>query len=334
MTTELTVLRDDVKLINFDRARQALAEAHSFDEVKQIRDQAEAIRAYIKQQKGSLIMQNQAAEIKIRAERRAGEMLGESEKNKGGDPSIFIRPLHDERGVMPPTLKELGISEIQSHRWQTMAEVPEERVEQLIEEVTATQDELTSKAIYNIAQKIKHEVARADKVSQPLPAGIWNVIYADPPWKYENSGFAMSPNQHYEVMDIWDIKALRVKDHQAIDSVLFLWATNPFLKDALEVMEAWGFEYKTNIVWVKKDFTAGFYLFGQHELLLIGTNGSLLPSGEKPKSVIYGENEIHSHKPELVYGIIESMYPQATKCELFARIKREGWESWGNELLD
>jgi N6-adenosine-specific RNA methylase IME4 len=330
VATELTVIRNEVRLINFDRARQALEEAHSFDEVKQIRDQAEAIRAYIKQQKGSLIMQNQAAEIKIRAERRAGEMLGETEKQHGARPADNFTGLHDV--IPPPTLKELGISEIQSHRWQTMADVPEERVEQLIEEVTAAQDELTSKAIYNIAQKIKHEVARADKVSKPLPTGIWNVIYADPPWKYENSGFEMSANKHYEVMDLWDIKALPVKEHAAENSVLFLWSTNPMLKDALEVIEAWGFEYKTNFVWVKNNFTAGFYLFGKHELLLISARGSLLPSGTKPMSVISAENDIHSKKPEQVYKIIEAMYPHATKCELFARDRRQGWEAWGNEV--
>ncbi len=109
------------QLVQFDRARQALAEAHSVDEVKLIRDQAEAMRQYIRQQKGSLIMQNQCAEIKIRAERRAGEMLKDMEKNTGAQGLIqqhltggnIMQPLVDI-----PTLSELGITKIQSYRWQ------------------------------------------------------------------------------------------------------------------------------------------------------------------------------------------------------------------------
>ena len=77
---------------------------------------------------------------------------------------------------------------------------------------------------------------------------------------------------------------------------------------------------------------SGFYIFGQHELLLIAVKGSMLPIGEKPKSIITGENKIHSKKPECVYEIIKNMFPEMKYIELFARNKRDGWESWGNEL--
>jgi hypothetical protein len=101
MTTE------SVSLVHFDRAREALALASSIDEVKQIRDQAEAIRQYIRQQKGSFEMQNQAAEIKLRAERRAGEMLKVQVNHGGGRPSE--KPFHDGSVFVPPTLSELGV---------------------------------------------------------------------------------------------------------------------------------------------------------------------------------------------------------------------------------
>jgi N6-adenosine-specific RNA methylase IME4 len=84
-------------------------------------------------------------------------------------------------------------------------------------------------------------------------------------------------------------------------------------------------------VWIKKKHTAGFYVFGMHELLLIGVKGSFLPK-EKFKSIINGENKIHSKKPIEVYDLIEKMYPSEKYLELFARNKREGWTSWGNQI--
>jgi len=143
------------ELIHFDTAARELALASSIDEVKTIRDQAEAIRQYIRQQKGSLEMQNQAAEIKIRAERRAGEMLKEADKNKGA-----ATPLHDERAFDIPKLADLGISEIQSHRCQTEASVPEVIFERHIAEVKASGEELTSIGLYNLA---KHDNIIATK---------------------------------------------------------------------------------------------------------------------------------------------------------------------------
>lgn len=141
------------QLIHFDKAREALALASSIDEVKQIRDQAEAIRQYIRQQKGSLEIQNQAAEIKIRAERRAGEMLGEIEKNPGGRPSENLS--HDVISYFPlPTLPELGITAMQSHRWQLEAKVPEEIFQKHVDEIKTNKQEVTSSALQKMGSQI------------------------------------------------------------------------------------------------------------------------------------------------------------------------------------
>lgn len=135
------------ELIHFDAARKALAEAHRIDEVKLIRDQAEALRIYVRQQGQSLEMQNQAAEIKLRAERRAGEMLAGRDMNKGA-----ATPLHDESALAIPKLSELGISESQSHRWQTEASLPNEVFERHVAEVKQSGGELTSSGLYNLAK--------------------------------------------------------------------------------------------------------------------------------------------------------------------------------------
>ena len=120
----------------------------------------------------------------------------------------------------------------------------------------------------------------------------------------------------------------------AENSILFLWATNPKLQEALEVLEAWGFEYKTNMVWVKDKIGVGYYFRGQHELLLVGIKGSMgVPEEQnRPASVLNSDRTKHSEKPQEVYTLIEKMYPNRKYLELFARNKREGWESWGNEI--
>ena len=183
-------------------------------------------------------------------------------------------------------------------------------------------------------RELRNVINREDKIfeSVSLPEGKFNVIYCDPAWEYSNSGFDMSAENHYQTMSTEDICKLQIEDLAAENCILFMWVTNPLLEDAFKVIESWGFKYKTNFVWIKNKHTAGFYIYGQHELLLIAVKGSMLPIGDKPKSIITGENKVHSKKPDVVYEIIESMFPEMKYLELFARQKRDGWESWGNEL--
>ncbi len=186
---------------------------------------------------------------------------------------------------------------------------------------------------FNDAQRlIRREMVQA---TPPLE-GKYQVIYADPPWQYDNSGLNGSANDHYQTMSLEELKGLDILSITDKNAVLFMWATNPMLKDAIELMTSWGFAYKTNIVWVKERQNygkLGFYVYGKHELLLIGTTGSMLPIGEKPSSVMTGSNNIHSKKPESTYETIEAMYPGLRYIELFARnTPRKGWVKWGNEV--
>jgi N6-adenosine-specific RNA methylase IME4 len=123
----------------------------------------------------------------------------------------------------------------------------------------------------------------------------------------------------------------------ATDCVLFLWATAPMLKDALRVMAAWGFAYKSHIVWHKLRPGAargpGYWVTGEHELLLIGTRGNVpapAPGTQSP-SVIAAPVGEHSEKPEAFARLIESYFPNLPKVELNARRARPGWVTWGNE---
>ena len=167
---------------------------------------------------------------------------------------------------------------------------------------------------------------------KPLPEGVFDVIYADPPWKYEVDYLVCSPSQHYQTMSTEAICKIHVPS--AEDAVLFLWSTNPMLEDALQVMKAWGFKYKSNMVWVKNKSGVGFFFRGQHELLLVGVKGKIGPPEEHARfpSVLFADVREHSEKPDEVYSIIEKMYPGKKYLELFARKRREGWVSWGLEV--
>ena len=210
-----------------------------------------------------------------------------------------------------------------------VARMPVEKQKAISEILKSENKPNLKKAIY-----IARENSRRESVaSLSLPTGKYNVIYADPPWSYNNSGFSKSSaNEKYLTLDIEEIKAFNVSEMASENCVLFMWGTNPLLKEAFDVLDAWGFEYKTNIVWVKSSKVGlGFYVHSQHEFLMIATKGSMRPNGERPGSVLEHNRTVHSKKPEEVYALIESMYPECKYLELFARNKRDGWEAYGNE---
>lgn len=174
----------------------------------------------------------------------------------------------------------------------------------------------------------------ADRQAAPLDAvGPFPVLYVDPPWRYdfaEDKGRQIE--NHYPTMHLDDIKKLDVP--AAADAVLYLWVTSPKLAEGLDVLDAWGFAYVTCMVWVKDKIGMGYYARQQHELLLIAGRGEPPVPGTdvRPSSVVSAPRGKHSEKPERFYELIETMYPDHAKIELFARSEREGWASWGNEV--
>jgi N6-adenosine-specific RNA methylase IME4 len=183
--------------------------------------------------------------------------------------------------------------------------------------------------------------ARAIQMSNrnaPLPSDRrYPIILADPPWKFEaydaDSGLARAAAAHYSTMAIEDICKLPIAGLATRDAVLFLWSTAPHLQEAFEVLAAWGFEYLTHLVWVKDNIGLGYWVRNQHELLLMARRGDLpTPSpSARPSSVISAPRREHSRKPDEAYALIEAMYPDLPKIELFARQARLGWQAWGNE---
>jgi N6-adenosine-specific RNA methylase IME4 len=165
-----------------------------------------------------------------------------------------------------------------------------------------------------------------------LPAGQFRVLYADPPWEYGNLPNVVAAD-HYATMTIEEICTMNVRSIAAADSVLFLWVTAPMLNQVWPVIEAWGFSYGTHFVWDKMRGVAGSYVDVQHELLLICTWGSCVPDRLTPmiKSVqSIRKSGVHSQKPEQFNEIIERLY-DGPYLELFARRRRAGWTSFGND---
>lgn len=161
------------------------------------------------------------------------------------------------------------------------------------------------------------------------------IIYADPPWQYWNRlGSTRDVENHYPTMTLEQLCSLPVANLATDHAVLFIWATAPKLPDCLKVIESWGFEYTTNLVWVKDRIGMGYQVRGQHELLMIAKRGQVpVPEAKaKPPSVIFSPRRGHSQKPPEAYAVIEQMYPDLPRIELFGRNARQGWSLWGNQI--
>ena len=271
-----------------------------------------------------------------------GKRYNAEKKPKGGDTTrakyqndtLLTRDtLATQYGVSPATIARDGNFAIAAEKASELEDVPVMK--------------LSKSKILEVAKEIqqeKRDERRAERIeklveitenNKPLEGiGIFPIIYADPPWQYEHpiSDSRRIENQ-YPTMSLEEICNLPVKDITTDDAVIFLWATTPMLKKGFQVLDSWGFEYRTCMVWVKPSIGPGHWVRNRHELLLIGVKGNIpTPKGEdKPDSVIEAPRQEHSKKPEIVYDIIEKMYPELDKVELFCRQPRQGWKAWGNQ---
>jgi N6-adenosine-specific RNA methylase IME4 len=160
------------------------------------------------------------------------------------------------------------------------------------------------------------------------------VIYLDPPWRYDYAeSDARTIENHYPTMSLDEIKAMDMSLVAFDDCIMFMWATSPKLADAFQVLDAWGFSYRTCAVWDKQKIGMGYYFRQQHELLLIAVKGQppTPAPANRPSSVFSYPRGQHSAKPHEVYEVIEAMYPTLPKIEMFCRTPREGWGVWGNQ---
>jgi N6-adenosine-specific RNA methylase IME4 len=169
--------------------------------------------------------------------------------------------------------------------------------------------------------------ARQLGYAQPeLPAGPFQVIVADPPWRYESGN-----DLPYPTMAIEDIRALPVESIAADDATLWLWTTNAHLRVAFDVVEAWGFEYKTLLTWVKDRMGTGEWLRGRTEHCLLAARGRPVFLNGQHTTVLQAIRREHSRKPEEFYTLVEETCPGG-RVELFSRQQRKGWKMYGNDI--
>jgi N6-adenosine-specific RNA methylase IME4 len=194
---------------------------------------------------------------------------------------------------------------------------------------------------------VVNEVANRSLLEAARPADPFRTVLADPPWRFQNRTGKMAPEHgrlaRYGTMTLAEIEALPVSEVCDQKAHLYLWVPNALLAEGLSVMAAWGFDYKTNLVWFKTRRDGGpdgrgvgFYFRNVTELVLFGVRGKdnrTLAPGRRQVNLIAERKREHSRKPDQLHELIERCSP-GPYLELFARARRAGWHVWGNEVSD
>ena len=305
-------------------AEKALGRAVGIDQVKLVMDVSAAQEVFARRQKLGEDVIGYAHAIKMRALARLGDGLQQIDKAKGGQP-FQKRSTSTTKAPVGMTLKALGISRKVAAVAQQLAALPPATREAIAQqETTLAKARRERKAV---------EIRRAVN----LPDAKYRVIYADPPWFYNDKADAGSVQHggtgiHYPSMMIAELCALPIQALAEDHAVLFLWVTSPLLFEAAPVIKAWGFTYKASFVWDKVRHNMGHYNSVRHEFLLLCTRGSCTPDvGRLFDSVQAVERTEHSTKPEQFREIIDTLYPHGKRLELFARRSVPGWDSFGHE---
>lgn len=322
------------ELVRYDAACRAVAEAKTLDEVKDIRDRSIALAAYARQAKNREL-EADAVEIRMRATRRVDQLRVAQKESVGlarppGKIGLVSNPIS-------PTLASQGIDKNLAHQARQLGALSDAQFETSIARARdAVSDAIRDALRGDRDERRDKRLAEIAKANRDLPTGArYSVIYADPPWRYEHPpmGGNRVIENHYPTMALEEICALDVSALAADHAVLYLWATAPKLAECMSVIEAWGFDYRTNLVWVKDKIGMGYYARNQHELLLVARRGELPPPKESDRisSVVHADRGAHSVKPAVFYELIESWYPGQPRIELFSRMARPGWDAWGNQ---
>jgi N6-adenosine-specific RNA methylase IME4 len=337
-------------LAKYEVAKSALAEAHRVDEVKTIRDKAVAMQAYAKQAKDTTLI-TQATEIRMRAERRAGELLiemaergeragqGEGEgKGRTGQPLL--------------RLADLGISKTQSSRWQQLARISDHTFEAKVTSASKrAYDGIAhrfikkagiEKAKQRYSNIIEHGCVVDDLIALADSGKRFGVIYADPPWSFATSGEGRSLDNHCGTNAIDEIMKLPVAALAADDCALLLWCTGPHIAigSHIKVIEAWGFRPSTIAFdWIKQsprgdEFRVGmgYWSRSNSEQCFIAIKGSPRRLATDVHQLVIAPVGEHSEKPDEVRRRIERLLP-GRYLELYGRKQVEGWSVWGNEVV-
>jgi len=302
-------------LTNISKAKQFLAEAITLTEILEIRDAAVAAQAYATAKNADEASQL-AVEIKLRAERKAGEFLRD-------DPNIG-----SGKGS---TLEPLGIDKKESHRWQRIANIPEDRFEEYLANATKR----TQSALLLEAARMQHH--ESEPVDTPeFPEKQYRCIVVDPPWPMKKSERTERPNQgkylDYRTMTLEEIGELSIQDLVNPDGChVYLWTTHRFLPDAFDIFEKWGVEYHCTLTWIKPTGMTPFSWMFNSEFVLFGWIGTFKVEKMGIKTTFEAKGREHSRKPDVFYDRVKEVSP-GPRLDMFSREDRDGFETWGIEV--
>jgi N6-adenosine-specific RNA methylase IME4 len=288
----------------------------------------------------------EAAAIKLRAERRLGEMIQTVELADSAPGNQYTGPLElqSPNNDTPVCLRELGITKTDSSRSQRIAKLPDEVFEGYLAENTDANREPTAAALLRLEkqQRVASNVFSPNNSGLNVVANLdqliqsgdrFATIYADPPWPYNNQATPAATDNHYPTMTLDEICAEPVAQLCKENAHLHLWTTNSFLPDAFRVMAAWGFEFKSCFIWVRPQIGIGNYWRVSHEFLLFGLRGSSPFLDHSQRSWLEWERTEHSRKPPIIREMIEKVSP-GPYLEMYGRedLGNPSWTVYGNQV--
>lgn len=344
-------------LVQYEAACRALHEAVTVDEVKEFFSKADAVRVYARQAKNTKL-ENDAKIIRWRAIRRMGEIMEGQPKAKGGKPYQEKATGLENNPVAVPTLEEAGVDKNLAHLARKYAAMEETSFDRLVARCQAHNDgtERLPLDVLAAEEKAAQRDADARAYAERTADGCavvdlhalaasgarFPVIYADPPWEfkvYSGAGKDRSADRHYNTGGLESIMALPVAALAAENAALMMWAVMPELPGALDVIKAWGFEYKTaGFTWIKQNKSGeglfwgmGYWTRANAEICILATKGSPERIAKDVHQVIMTPIAEHSRKPDEAATRIERLL-RGPYLELYARRERPGWTTWGNEI--
>jgi N6-adenosine-specific RNA methylase IME4 len=322
------------ELAKIETFRAELAKAETFEEIKYLKSQAEAVAEFAKRLKIGKAKQDEIGVFLIEVGSKQGEWLdrhfphGVKAEDRRGN---IMLPLNID------SMEDIGVNKRQSSQSRLIAKEPE-LVQKAIETIKASDNQVvTPNAVVTEIKKIIREKDLEKQKNQiennelPSITGEYDIISVDPPWNY---GRKYDPNgsrvaNPYPEMDNDEIKKLKLPFKK--DSICFLWTTHKFLPDAFEILKQWEFEYKSTMVWNKLNIGMGSWFRMQCEFCLVGIKGKPYWNNTKFSEIIEEKRREHSRKPEKFYQLVNEICA-GSKLEYFSREKREGWDIFGNDI--
>jgi N6-adenosine-specific RNA methylase IME4 len=320
------------------------------EEVLDIEAKIAAAEAYMRKSGLGIEEARPLIELKIIARWQLGRVLAAFARGSAGRPNK--NKCHDSVMTISGHLDRIKLDWRTAVMAQRIGCLEESEVLKFLAQVARLGELMTFAEMLRLGKPVwllkmrerKHDGIKRAAILKQVPdkIGPFPLIYADPPWTfdtYTSNNTTRMPDDHYPVMTDDQIIKMRAfgvpfPDIAARDAALFLWCTSSNLKRALAVMEAWGFEYKTNAVWDKGAIGLGLIFRNQHELLLYGSRGEPPKPVVVPPSVFRFKRGKHSEKPPQIRSTLEKMYPKfdsETRIELFCRGSVKGWTTYGYE---